>query len=247
MNAHSIFTVLFAAAWLFVAAVPFASAEEAAADPAVSAEELDHQIETLEAELIQSQAERFRQKHQLEYADPEAITMREEAKAAEKQLIEARGAYEQRMLANHPELRAMEDEITRLFRASSEARQTAEVVGREITLANDKGDDASALVNEAEDTAARAKDLEQQAIAKVKEFNEARDTAAAADPESARQLEELKELDVRHREAFARLNQRLDGSEEIKSLDQKRIEIAAKLQELKSRREAASAAAVVPE
>ena len=211
------------------------------AEEAPSPESLDKQIAVLEEELLRAQAERFRQKHQLEYSDPEAIKLRQEAKTVEKELIDARRAYSDYMLARHENLRTLEDEIAALFRSSAEAQQQAAVIRNEIDLGEKNNADTAGLTEQFEDATVRGKALEQQAVAKTKEFNSTRDAAAAGDPESARLLAAVNDLDTRHRDAFARLNARLDESEVIQSLELKRREMAGQLVDLKKRRAALGA------
>lgn len=219
-------------------AVPLLRAAEAP-----SSASLEQQIAALESELLQAQAERFRQKQQLEYADPEAIKLRQVAKTIEKDLIDTRRAYADHMLVRHENLRTLEDEISALFRASSDAQQEADAIRNEVALAGQKNAGAaSTLTAELEDAVTRSKDLQQQAINKTKEFNASRDAAAAADPESAALRKRVNELDGRHREAFAKLNQYLDQREEIKSLDRKRMDIAGQLADVKKQLGAAPAA-----
>jgi uncharacterized small protein (DUF1192 family) len=197
--------------------------------------EVDARIAALEQDMQAAQADRYRQKHQIEYNDRSAMPLRVEAKQYEKEVLDLRKAYDMRLRVINKEVRDAEAKISRLQQEAIKASQEADAIQREILFARNHGDEASGdrlagLENERALAATNATALSAEALALTQTLQQRKSDVAARDEQATALAAQLAEKENVYRQAFGALHQNLERAPEVLALDEARQKLAAELQ-----------------
>jgi chromosome segregation ATPase len=213
-----------------------------ATEPAAATlEQVNSRIHAIEAALIKAQADRYRQKHELEYGDDALTPMRIEAKKLEKQLLEVRKAYNDRLRVLDEGIRTSESTIAATHKEITELGQLVEAIQREVQFAGDAGDaTVKARLPDLETEVTQTEDqiMEKQANVKeaMQQLEERKKEVASGDQEAKAMLDEITALEAQYKASFGQLNTATDNSDAIKALDDQRQGLAAELQQLQEQK-----------
>ena len=173
----------------------------------------------------EAQAERFRLRHRLEYENPEASVLREAAKAAEKEVVDARQAFEDYARLHAPEIGRLNKEMRREHEESVELRARIGAIRREIALAAgqiDNTDTAARLAQELEGAEKQSSDYRQRLGSLTSQLNEVKAALVTNDPEAAALQADLVVKEGAHQQAMDRLNFFLDAHPDVVEFDAQR-------------------------
>lgn len=97
-------------------------------------ESVRQQIKDFHTQVAEIEQERWRQQHDLEYQDPEAVSLRERIVELEKELLELRRQLNAR-LATIEGVRDLQRDRKKMFEKLQTLKQTEEAILRELTTA----------------------------------------------------------------------------------------------------------------
>ncbi|HMP89556.1 MAG TPA: hypothetical protein PJ991_05120 [Kiritimatiellia bacterium] len=208
--------------------------------------QIETRIQEIEQELLQHQADRFRQKHAVEFADPEAIPLRIESKTMEKELLELRRAHDTRLRIIDDEYRTLQREARESHKRLRDKEMLLRSAQRELAAAMEstgQPEDREVIVNqlridianyEAEIAVIRQTNAELlQGIATRKQGITEKDSEAFA------LQHQIDELEPRYREMYGLLHQSVDAHEDVVKLDAARQALALELQSLRREKQEA--------
>jgi len=204
-------------------------------------EQVTARITKLEGDLVSVITTQAREKHKAEFGDKEAIPQRVESKKLEKQLLELRTAYYERLRVKDEGIRTLEADIDRRYKEIKDFRQLTDAIDREISFAESSTNQAVAaqltgLAAEAEQGRAQLVQAQVTLDQLNKELAEKRAAATAKDKQAGRMAEEIKELADQHQQALAELNKTVDVKVEVGQFDERRQAIMLELDVLRHQR-----------
>lgn len=220
----------------------FAVDAEEAGVANMTIQQVQSRISALEEEMIAVITAQSRERHLAEFNDQMAVPQRIEAKKLEKELLDERNAYDERLRMLDEGYRVMEVDIKRRYKEIKDFRGLAAALEREISFAERGTNEAMAAqlaVLTAEAELGRAQLVQAQAdLDRLnRELNEKKKAIAATDKRAGRMAEEIARLADRHAKALAILNQTVDEKEEIVQFDDRRRQIMAELGVLRVHRD----------
>ena len=195
-----------------------------------SLEQIQARITELESELIQAQAQRYQAKHGIEYSDPRIMPKRQEAKKLEKELLDTRAAYQERLRLLDETIRTNESSIARQQKEVGDMVQLAEAIQREIEFTAVTTNAATAgqrPVLEAEWKLAQEQiQSKRDAIAQAtKDLHARQAEVTARDATCAELAARVTKLEKDYLERFGAMHRDIDEKEAIANLDKARLEI----------------------
>lgn len=206
-------------------------------------EELDLRISDLESALYRDEIERYRKKHDLEYSDGAASNLRIQTKMQEKELLELRQSYNDRLKVISVDVRTKEKEVGQLFDQIAELGPMASAIQREIALAESPAnshlvtEDVSKLKTQLAQTQKQLADLHSRSIIAASEFELLKESIAEQDDEARDLRERMVEAEKRFRQNHELLHETLNKDSEVNDLDRNRQELGAELQRMRVERE----------
>ncbi len=240
MNKHILLAVIVSLLMTGWGMVETRAADESA--PAVlSLDQVNAKISALESALMASITERERARHELEYGDAEISPKRVESKKLEKQLVDLRQQYVEKLRISDKEYRDLEAEIGKKYDAMNDLKQLGEAIQREVTLAgiatNTTNKDVPVL--KVEDS------LNQEQIEQIRveiadlnaKLAEKKKQMTMADADLTRLADEIEALGVEHRRVLAELGASMDQTDTLKALDAQRQVIMTELREWRAIRD----------
>lgn len=241
MSNNSIFRSAVVALAIGVGGVFTVDAEEVGLEN-MTLQQVQSRISALEAEMVAVITAQTREKHQAEYNDQGAVPQRVEAKKLEKELLDARSAYDERLRVLDEGYRVMEADIKRRYKEIKDFRGLAAALEREISFAERGTNEAAAaqlavLTAEAEQGRAQLVQAQADLDRLNRELNEKKKAIAATDKRAGKMAAEIADLADRHAKALAALNQSVDGKEEIVQFDDRRRQILDELDVLRYQRD----------
>ena len=231
---------------LFVALlIPWVvAADEPPADDAIRAElqSVRAEILALEQQVQEQVGERWRIRHGIKYGDDRIIPLRQEAREAQRALLEIRTRLTDHIRIQYPEYRDQQREIGRVYASLRSLREQKEVIGREMTTlesrAREEGAvpfDRATLEEELESVQLMMEQLEKEAREKAVSLIASRDEWAERDETGRELLAWEKQREQDFVEATRRLNAEIDGHAEVTPLESRRVRLVARLDTLRQR------------
>jgi len=207
---------------------------------AMTIDQINARIGSLEGEMIQAVANRDKQKRQAEFEDENASPLRVESKKVEKQLLDQRTAFDTRVRLLDPEIRRLEGNLKRHHEEIKDYNGLMAAMDREIKFAESATNGAAGQIaglNAEVDTNREMIKQVQTAIDQLNtELADRKKNVAETDAEAGRLAAQIKELDEKHRQILSEMNSVIDDKVEIKQVDDNRHAIMAELQKLRARR-----------
>jgi chromosome segregation ATPase len=212
-----------------------------AEDPA-TVEELDARIAAIEASLIQSQAEMFRAKHGIEFGDPSLASERTDLKTLEKEVLDARKEYDDRLRSLDEGYRRGQSSLERKYKQLQDLTLLAETIDRETGYARDRGGEGvTGTVAALEVELSVAKNdrlrLHNEIETENAELDALRAELTSRDPRAAELKAWLDSRQALYDAAFESYQGKIKDRPELDAIDQKRRDLAAELQRLRAARE----------
>ena len=202
--------------------------------------EIENRMKQIEEELLSHQAERFRQKHALEFSDAEAIPLRLESKSAEKELLDLRRAYETRLRVVDEEYRRLHRELRASHKQLRDKEMLMRSAQRELAAAlsgsgneSDRTVIADSLRRDVADYQSEIDEIRQANTALLQLLEERKQAITESDAEAFTLKNKMDTLEPQYRETYGLLHQSLDMHEDVTKLDAVRQALAVELQALR--------------
>ena len=200
-------------------------------------EQLNSRIHEIEALLIKSEGDRFRENHDLSYNDSDVVPLRVEGKKLEGRMIELRQEYDMRLQVLDESIRKQTTALGLKHKQVADLEMLNEAIGREVKSAEASDDEAKAellkkLKSEQEQMAAEIASARAELKESTQKLSDRKKEVTAGDKQAGELKAQLQAAEAEFAKVSDQLHGSLNEKPEIQALDTQRHELAAELQRL---------------